>query len=106
MDLRATAAIRQEIFYNTDDFLRIINNKEYRHFFGDTFLTMKKLSRAPKGYPNDWPHADLLKYNDYCSAHTIPSDIITSDALKDHILRAFRATIPLNRFILTATTAE
>lgn len=100
------AAIRQEIFYNTDDFLAIIGNKEYRHFFGDTFLTMKKLSRAPKGYPNDWPHADLLKYNDYCSAHTIPPEIVTCDSLKDYIMKAFRATIPLNKFILTATGTE
>ena len=100
------AAIRQEIFYNTDDFLAIINDKEYRHFFGDTFLTMKKLTRAPKGYPNDWPHADLLKYNDYCSAHTIPADVITSPTLKDYILRAFRATLPLNQFILRATATD
>ena len=100
------AAIRQEIFYNTDDFLAIINDKEYRHFFGDTFLTMKKLTRAPKGYPNDWSHADLLKYNDYCSAHTIPADVITSPTLKGYILRAFRATLPLNQFILRATATN
>ena len=100
------AAIRQEIFYNTDDFLKIINNKEYKHFFGSTFLTMKKLTRAPKGYPNDWEYADLLKYTDYCSAHTIPAEIILSPSLKDYVLRAFRATIPLNKFILTATRTE
>lgn len=100
------AAIRQEIFYNTDEFLRIINDKEYHHYFGDTFLTMKKLSRAPKGYPNDWEHADLLKYNDYCSTHTIPPDIVLSNNLKDYVMKAFRATIPLNKFILTATNEQ
>ena len=102
-DKAKLAAIRQEIFYTTDDFLKVINDKEYRRYFGDTFLTMKKLSRTPKGYPNDWPHADLLKYNDYCSAHTIPAKTITSDTLKDHVMRAFRATLPLNRFIFRAT---
>ena len=105
-DKEKLAAIRQEIFYNTDEFLAIINNKEYRHFFGDTFLTMKKLTRAPKGYPNDWPHADMLKYNDYCSAHTIPAEVITSPTLKDYTLRAFRATLPLNQFILRATATD
>lgn len=101
-DKAKLAAIRQEIFYNPEDFHGIINDKEYKRFFGDTFLTTRKLSRAPKGYPNDWEHADLLKYNDYCSAHTIPAKVITSDGLKDYVMKAFRATLPLNKFILRA----
>lgn len=103
-DKEKLAAIRQEIFYNTDDFLAVINEKTYKKYFGDSFLTTKQLSRAPKGYPNDWKYVDFLKYNDYCSAHTIPSKVITSDGLKDYVMKVFRATVPLNKFILRATS--
>lgn len=98
------AAIRQEIFYNTDEFLKIVNNKEYKKYFGDTFFTTRILSRAPKGYPNDWEHAHWLKFNDYCTMHAVPDKYMASDGLKDYVMKVFRATVPLNRFILQATS--
>ena len=97
------AAIRQEIFYNTDQFLEIINNKNYKRYFGSTFFTTKVLSRAPKGYPNDWEHADLLKYNDYCTMHEVPNKVVLGDGFKDYVMKVFSASVPLNRFILQAT---
>lgn len=100
------AAIRQEIFYNTDQFLAIRNDKQYKKYFGDGYFTTKILSRAPKGYPNDWEHVDLLKYNDYCTMHEVPNDILLSDKFKDYVMKVFRASVPLNRFILQATDQQ
>lgn len=98
------AAIRQEIFYNTDQFLAIYNDETYRRYFGTEFLTMRKLTRTPKGYPNDWAHADLLKYTDYCTMHEVPNELITTDRLVDYVLDVFKASVPLNKFILQATS--
>ena len=95
-------AIRQEIFYNTDDFLAIINNKDYKRYFGSKFFTTKVLSRPPKGYPADWPHVNLLKYKDYCSMHEVPQELIFGEDMLPHVLDAFRATVPLNLFIQRA----
>lgn len=103
-DKEKLAAIRQEIFYNTDEFLAIRNDKQYKKYFGDGYFTTKILSRAPKGYPNDWEHVDLLKYNDYCTMHEVPTDILLSDKFKDYVMKVFRASVPLNRFILQATS--
>ena len=102
-DKEKLAAIRQEFFYNTDEFLAIRNDKQYKKYFGDGYFTTKILSRAPKGYPNDWEHVDLLKYNDYCTMHEVPTDILLSDKFKDYVMKVFRASVPLNRFILQAT---
>ncbi len=98
------AAIRQEIFYNIDEFLAIRNNKDYKKYFGDSYYTTKKLSRAPQGYPNDWEHADLLKYCDYCTMHEVPKDVVLSDGFKDYVMKVFSASVPLNKFILQATS--
>ncbi len=96
------AAIRQEIFYNTEEFLSIIGKKDYKRYFGDTFFTSKKLSRVPKGYAADWEHADLLKYNDYCTMHEVPNDIVLGDGFVDYVMKVFSASIPLNKFIQKA----
>ena len=95
-------AIRQEIFYCTDEFLSIVNEPSYKKYYGSEFFTMKKLSRVPKGYPVDWEHADLLKYKDYCTSHTLPDRFITSPRLFDEVLKVWRASVPLNRFIQRA----
>jgi uncharacterized protein (DUF2461 family) len=98
------AAIRQEIFYNTDQFLAIRNEKNYKKYFGDSYFTTRILSRAPKGYPNDWEHVDLLKFNDYCTMHTVPNKVLLSDGFKDYVMKVFKASVPLNKFILQATS--
>ena len=98
----ALNAIRQEIFYCTDEFLGIINNPTYKKYFGSEFFTMKKLQRVPKGYPADWEHAELLKYKDYCTAHTMPERLLTSEHLSDEVLKVWKASVPLNRFVQRA----
>ena len=103
-DKEKLAAIRQEIFYNTDDFLSIMNDKNYKKYFGNTFFTTKVLTRAPKGYPNDWEHAGLLKYCDFCTMHEVPNDIVLGDSFKDYVMKVFKASVPLNRFIQRATS--
>lgn len=98
----ALNAIRQEIFYCTDEFLAIMNEKNYKKYYGSEFFTMKKLQRVPKGYPADWEHADLLKYKDYCTSHTLPDRLISSPKLFDEVLKVWKASVPLNRFVQRA----
>lgn len=110
----ALAAIRQEIFYCTDEFLHILSQPAYKRYFGDTFFTTKVLSRVPKGYPADWPHAHLLKYKDYCTAYTLPlatgeesvadpdAPELDSPQLLEKVLEVWRASVPLNRFLQRA----
>ena len=96
------AAIRQEIFYCPDEFLSIMNEPSYKKYFGNTFFTTKVLQRVPKGYPADWEHAELLKYKDYCTAYTMPEKMLNSPKLFEEVLKVWRASIPLNRFIQRA----
>ena len=105
-DAPTLAAIRQEIYYNYDEFRTIVDNPTYRKFFGDTFFTVGKLSRAPKGYPNDWEGVDWLKYKDYCTMYALSKKDVTSARFQERIIEVFRASIPLNRFIQRAMGME
>jgi len=60
--------IRQEIDYNTDAFLKILNDRKFKKLF--PFLDdFDKLKTAPKGYQKDHPHIDLLKHKSYVVSH-------------------------------------
>lgn len=95
-------SIRQEIFYCTDEFKSIMAEPSYKKFFGSEFFTTKKLSRVPKGFPADWPDADLLKYKDYTTSYTMPDKYITSNEMLERVVEVFRASVPLNLFIQRA----
>lgn len=101
-DPDALAAVRQEIYYNIDEFLSIIRNPTYRSYYGDGFFTIKKLSRAPKGYPNDWEYADYLKYKDYTTMCVWPDSVVNEADFFEKVVEAFCATVPLNKFIQKA----
>lgn len=105
-DAVTLAAIRQEIYYNYEEFLNIINAPEYQRYFGNNFFSMGKLSRAPKGYPNDWEGVEWLKYKDYCTMYALKKADVTGPRFFDQIMEVFRASIPLNRFIQRAMGME
>ena len=98
----ALFAIRQEIFYNIDEFKAIMAEPAYKKLFGSEFFTVKKLSRVPKGFPQDWPDADLLKYKDYTTSYAMPDRYVNSDELLNRVIEVFRASVPLNLFIQRA----
>jgi len=98
----ALAAIRQEIFYNTDEFKAIMAEPSYKKYYGTEFFTVHKLSRVPKGFPADWPDGDLLKYKDYCTMSQLPAEYADRDDLLDRVVEIFQASVPLNKFIQKA----
>jgi len=68
-DSEKLAKIRQEIDYNTGAFLKVLNDRKFKSNFKglDDF---DKLKTAPKGYPKDHPHIDLLKHKSYIVSHS------------------------------------
>lgn len=101
--------LRQEIFYQMDEFLSVIHDKNYIKYYGHEFWDPLPAKTVPfnfrkmiGGLPDDYPHADLLKHRNYVSMHNIPNGLVSSDKLLSYCLEAFRATVPLNKFFLDA----
>jgi len=91
-------AVRTEIFENTDDFKKIINNKKFKSSFTG-ILSDDKLKTAPKGFPKDFEDIDLLRYKHYIVSKTINEDLVTSDKFLDEINNVFKTLHPFNSFI-------
>ena len=93
-----TNAIRQEIYNNSDEYLDIIKDPEFVRYFptvgGDPLI------KAPKGFPKDWEHIDLLKPRsfgaDICVADSFYKDTKT---LAERLRPMIKQMKRLNDFI-------
>jgi uncharacterized protein (TIGR02453 family) len=90
-------AIRERIDVDAERLIKIVNDKEFRKYFGG--LEGEKLRTAPKGYPRDHPQIELLKMKSYLAEMAIPDKVVTSDECFDLVVGAFRAMKPLNDFL-------
>src|SRR5258706_7647840 len=63
------AKIRQEIDYNPKGLLKILNEKGFKKYFKG-LSDWDRVKTAPKGYPKDHPHIDLLKNKSFTVSHS------------------------------------
>jgi uncharacterized protein (TIGR02453 family) len=91
------SAIREKIDDEPERFLKIINNKNFIKSFGA--LSGEKLKSAPKGYPSDHPHIELLKYKSYLVVAEIPDKEVLGNGYFAKIIDLARAMKPLNDFL-------
>ena len=90
-------AIRQEIYYHPQNYIDLIENKEFKSTY--TLEYSDKLKTAPKGYPKDWAYLDLIKNRNYAFGHRVEEkELLASDFLKKAI-DVFKIIYPLNRYL-------
>ena len=89
-------AIRQDIYDNVEEYLEIIESPDFTRYY--TQMGDNLLKTAPKGFPKDWPHIDLLKPRDFTAYSPMTADDLASPNLLADILTRMRAVKPLNDF--------
>jgi uncharacterized protein (TIGR02453 family) len=91
-------SIRNEIYNNANEFLAIVESKEFKkHFIGiDSDSVLKT---APKDFPKDWPYIAYLKFKSYTVSKSIPDELLLSPKiLFSEANKVFGAMAPLNQF--------
>ena len=91
-------AVRSDIYENTAEFKKIINNKNFKKHFKE-ITSENKLKTAPKGFPKDFEDIDLLRHKHYTVVKYITEDLITSDKFTNEVRETFKALLPFNSFI-------
>jgi uncharacterized protein (TIGR02453 family) len=96
-----TKAVRQEIYYNSSEFRKILEKDEFRKFFGklDDF---DKIKKPPKDFPPDFPDIDLLKYRSYTIVHNADDKQVRGQSYLAYAVKVFKAMYPLNAFLSRA----
>ena len=91
------AKVRQEIFYNIDEYKSIIGTKA----FIQNFETVKgeKLKKPPKGFPADFAEIELLKHKDFIMINNISDEVILRDDFLEYSVNLFKKMKPFNDFL-------
>lgn len=89
--------IREEIYYNVDEYLEILEDETFRKYFGH-IDDPGKLKSAPKGFDKDWPHIDLLRFKSYAVAHHVTDEQVKSADFLQYSEGVFRVLHKLNSF--------
>ena len=92
------AKIRQEIDYNTADFKRILNAKDFKIYFKELSQD-DKLKTAPKGYPKDHPELSLLQNKHFVVMHHLTDSEVIDKNFPTKASKVFKAMLPLNQFL-------
>lgn len=90
-------AIRRDIFDNVDEYLEIIDAPEFRKYYSSVGEDL--LKTAPKGFPKDWEHIDLLKPRDYTAFSRLSEDDLRAEDFVERVLERMKAVKPLNDFL-------
>jgi uncharacterized protein (TIGR02453 family) len=94
--------IRQEIDYNATDFLKIIQQKEFKKTMGELDDSLK-LKKPPKGYTADNVMIEYLKLNSYTAGSAIADGDLTQANTIDNIVAKMGVIHPLVNFLSHAT---
>ena len=92
--------IREEIDYNTSDFLDIINEKNFKNTF--QLSQEDKLKKAPKGYETDHPQIELLKLKSFIATFPIKDEEFLKPAIVNKLKTAFESVYPFILFLRKA----
>jgi len=95
------AKIRQEIDYNPKSLLKILIEKEFKKYF-DGLSDWDRVKTAPKGYPKDHPHIDLLKNKSFTVAHSFTDAEVKDKNFVKKVVVICKSIKRLNTFLQNA----
>ena len=96
-DANNVAKIRQEIDYNFKEFKKIIDNKDFKKYFGE--ISGEKLARPPKGYDAENPAIEYLKHKSFLMYQKINEKDLLKSGVEKQLIQSFKAMKPFNDFM-------
>jgi uncharacterized protein (TIGR02453 family) len=97
--------IRQEIDYNQDEWLGIVEGKQFIEYF-TSLGHSEKLTTAPKGYPKEHPLIEYLKLKSFEASRNFEDKLLTSPKLLDYLMDGYEHLQPFNQFLLRVAASE
>lgn len=96
-DAGSLKAIRLYIEQHPEEFLQIINDRNLKKYYPELFDD--KLKTAPKGFPKDHEHIDLLRYKSYVFSHGINNEIVAGSHFVEYAVDAYHELYKLNAYL-------
>jgi len=90
-------AIREYIAENGEEFLSIIDNRNFKKVYPE--MMEDKLKTAPKGYAPDHEFINLLRYKSFAFSSQLDKSQILADNYIEQLVYSFKILQPVNRFL-------
>ena len=90
-------SIRYEIYNFPEEFVKIINQKEFSDKFGQ--VSGDKLTRPPKDFPKDFKYIELLKHKSFTIGQSFLDDQVKDEIFIEKITLAFQQMKPFIKFL-------
>ena len=90
-------AIREYIAENGEEFLDIIQDKNFRKIYPE--LMDDKLKTAPKGFPKDHEFIDLLRYKSFVFSNQFNKSQVSTNNYIELLVQSFKTLQPVNKFL-------
>ncbi|MBN3034351.1 MAG: DUF2461 domain-containing protein [Bacteroidales bacterium] len=94
--------IREHVFINIQEFLEIVRDHSFIGYFGS--LAGDQLAKIPRGFPEDFIHAEYIRYKSYHVFYPLENDLLVRPEVTETILELFQAMVPLNMFLNRAVS--
>ncbi len=95
-------AIRQEIQYNTAEFKKIIQHKDFKKWYGA--LEEQKLKTVPKGFDKNDPDIELFKYTSFIATHDLKEEELLEKSLVKKGADSYKVMMPFLNFLNRASS--
>ncbi len=92
--------VRTEIDYEGAQLEKILNSKAFKSRF--EIFKRDTLKTAPKGYPRDHEHIELLRLKSIAALQPLTREDIYSDHFHDIVVESYKAIVPMLDFINVA----
>lgn len=89
--------IRQEIYYNVDDLLNVLNDASFKRYYNG-ISDYGKLKTAPRGYDVDYEHIDLLRNKSFVVSSPINVEQMSNEEIVEYSQNAFKELKPFVDF--------
>ncbi len=94
--------VRQEIEYNSKEFLKIVRSKPFRGTFEE--IKGEALIKPPKGFDSTSEAISYIKQKQWYAMTKIEDEKILTNEFEKTIIQAFKTLRPLNVFLQRAMT--
>ncbi|TGL49745.1 DUF2461 domain-containing protein [Leptospira kemamanensis] len=97
-DSKSLYRIRAKIVKDSKTFLKLIQEKNFKKEFGETFYG-ETVKTAPRGFAKDHPLIEFLKYKGYAVTKKLNNADVTSKDSTKKIISSYRLLYPLHQFL-------
>lgn len=103
-DKQTLTNIREAIDYDGQSLKDILENKEFKSFFGGLNNYTEPLKTSPKGYAKDHPCVEYLRYKTFVVARDLTQKEIVSDNFLDIIEQSYILTGRFREYLKKANS--